>query len=57
MDKEIDDISADETSVTLKLALIQQRCSELLEGGDEFGGLSLEEPAGAPDNTNPYDRG
>ena len=46
-----------ESSVTLKLSLIQRQCSELMDAEDEFGGLSLEEPLPGNDNTNPYDRG
>ena len=46
-----------ESSVSLKLAMIQERCRELAQQ-DEFGGLSLEEPvANDKDNTNPYDLG
>jgi hypothetical protein len=45
-----------ESSVSLKLALIQRRCRELADT-DEFGGLSLEEPIEAPEDTNPYNRG
>lgn len=46
-----------ENSVSLKLSLIQRQCSELLDAGNDFGGLSLEEPLPENDNTNPYDRG
>ncbi len=46
-----------ESSVSLKLSLIQRQCSDLMDEGNEFGGLSLEEPIPENDNTNPYDRG
>ena len=46
-----------ESSVTMKLSLIQQQCSELLDAGSDIGGLSLEEPLPENDNTNPYNRG
>ena len=57
MPKDFNDIPLSESNVSLKLAEIQRRCSELLlESGDELE-LALEEPAAATDNTNPYDRG
>ena len=46
-----------ESSVSHKLSLIQRQCSELLDAGDDFGGLSLEDSLPEKDNTNPYDRG
>ncbi len=46
-----------QSSVSLKLSLIQQQCSELLDSGSDMGGLSLEEPLPEKDNTNPYNRG
>jgi len=43
--------------VSLKLADIQRRCSELLqESGDELE-LSLEEPVIEPEGNNPYNLG
>ena len=46
-----------ESSVSLKLSLIQRQCSELMDADNDFGGLSLEDPVPENDNTNPYDRG
>ncbi len=46
-----------ESSVSLKLSLIQRQCSDLMDAGNDFGGLSLEEPLPENDNTNPYNRG
>jgi hypothetical protein len=56
MDKEFKDVPLSESNVSLKLADIQKRCSELL---DEPGGLelTLEEPVLALDSGNPYNRG
>lgn len=51
-----DDTTLAQSNVSLKLALIQRRCRELADEG-EFGGLSLEEPIEAPEDTNPYNRG
>ncbi len=43
-----------ESSVTLKLSLIQKRCSELMNEPDALG-LSLEEvEASSQDNGDPY---
>ncbi len=52
-----DDIPLSQSSVSLKLSMIQKRCAELASDGDEFGGLSLEEPVTDVDKTNPYDLG
>ncbi len=57
MDKEFDDIPLSQSNVTLKLADIQKRCSQLLDEPGELTGLSLEEPTVEPDNNNPYNRG
>ena len=60
MDDDFDDIPLSQSNVTLRLADIQKRCSQLLESSDDDIGLSLEEePAAAPadDGSNPYDRG
>ena len=46
-----------ESSVSMKLSLIQRQCSDLLDDGNDMGGLSLEEPLPENDNTNPYNRG
>ncbi len=57
MEKEFKDIPLSESNVSLKLADIQRRCSELLtDSGDELE-LTLEEPIFEPDNSNPYNRG
>lgn len=63
----LDDDGPEHTSVTMKLAIIQQRCADLLEdddddkGTEEFGGLSLadddpEPPKDEPDPYDPYGR-
>lgn len=57
MNKDYDDVPLSQSNVSLKLADIQRRCSELIADSDEFGSLSLEEPVTVPDNGNPYDRG
>jgi len=57
MTKDFNDTPLSESNVSLKLADIQKRCSDLIEGSDDLGGLSLEEPVVEPDNNNPYSRG
>lgn len=59
MDKEFTDIPLSQSNVSLKLADIQKRCSQLLDEPDELTGLSLEEeqPVVEPDKNNPYNRG
>ena len=61
MDRKIDmdfnDAPLSESNVSLKLADIQRRCSELLSEPDADIELSLEEPTVEPDNNNPYNRG
>ena len=55
MQKDFKEIPLSESNVSLKLADIQQRCSELLaETGDELE-LVLEEPLPAEHGGNPYD--
>ncbi len=45
-----------ESSVSLKLELIQRRCNELMDSPDELE-LTLEEPAlPDPDASDPYNR-
>jgi hypothetical protein len=57
MQKDFDDIPLSESNVSLRLADIQRRCSELLqESGDELE-LTLEEPVIKSDGSNPYDHG
>lgn len=57
MDKEFKDIPLSQSNVSLRLADIQKRCSDLIDDPDYLGGLSLEEPAEEPDDNNPYNRG
>ncbi len=47
----------EETSISLKLADIQRRCSHMIRNPEEFGDLALEDPPLGMDHTNPYDRG
>lgn len=54
MDKEFKDIPLSESQVSLKLAEIQRRCSELLKESGDTLELSLEEPISRPDDNNPY---
>ena len=57
MQKDFNNIPLSESTVSLKLADIQKRCTELLqESGDELE-LALEEPVLAVDDSNPYNRG
>lgn len=57
MKQRTDDVPLSESSVSLKLADIQKRCSRLLEEPEELDGLSLEDPAFVTDESNPYNRG
>jgi hypothetical protein len=57
MSKDFNDTPLSESNVSLKLADIQKRCSDLIEDPDDLGGLSLEDPVVEPDNNNPYNRG
>lgn len=57
MDKDFHNIPLSESNVSLKLADIQRRCSELLSEPEANSELSLEEPIIEPDNNNPYNRG
>ncbi len=58
MQKDFNDIPLAESNVSLKLADIQKRCTQLLqESGDELE-LALEEPVvTVDDSNNPYNRG
>jgi len=58
MQKDFNNIPLSESNVSLKLADIQRRCTQLLQdSGDELG-LSLEEPILAKDDgSNPYNSG
>ena len=57
MTKKYDDVPLSQSNVSLRLADIQKRCSELIDDSEDAGGLSLEEPLVKPDRNNPYDRG
>ena len=57
MDKEFKEIPLSESNVSLKLAEIQRRCTELIREGDDTLELSLEEPLGGMSDGNPYNRG
>ena len=57
MQKDFNNIPLSESNVSLKLADIQKRCTQLLqESGDELE-LALEEPVIVVDDSNPYNRG
>lgn len=58
-DKGYNEVPLSESNVSLKLAEIQRRCSELLNDSGEPLGLSLvdEEAPVERDSGNPYDRG
>lgn len=53
--KDANEIPLSESTVSLKLALIQRRCAELLD--DDELELSLEEAIADTDDSNPYCRG
>ena len=57
MQKDFNDIPLAESNVSLKLADIQRRCSELLHESDNELELSLEEPVVQKEEGNPYNRG
>jgi len=57
MDKEIDDVPLSESNVSLKLAAIQRRCTELMRESSDGLELALEEPMPQFDDGNPYNRG
>jgi len=58
MDDKRTDTPLSESSVSLKLAEIQKRCSELMEEPDSLLELALEEPLAEPvvDGADPYNR-
>ncbi len=57
MDKEFnDDMPLSESNVSLKLADIQKRCSQLLQDTENSIELTLEEAVVPSDAFNPYDR-
>lgn len=53
--KDASDVPLSESSVSLKLAMIQRRCAELLDDGELE--LSLEDAVAEQDDSNPYSRG
>lgn len=57
MDKEFKAVPLSESSVSLKLADIQKRCSLMRRKTDLVEGLVLEEAVHNPDNDDPYRRG
>jgi len=57
MQKDFNNIPLAESNVSLKLADIQKRCTQLMaESGDALD-LALEEPVLAVDDSNPYNQG
>ena len=57
MNNKYEDVPLSQSNVSLKLADIQKRCSDLIDDSDPLGGLSLEEPTVESDSNNPYKRG
>ena len=57
MQKDFNKIPLAESNVSLKLADIQRRCTELLQESGDSLELSLEEPVVRADDNNPYNRG
>ncbi len=57
MQKDFNKIPLSESNVSLKLADIQRRCTELLQESGDSLELSLEEPVVRADDNNPYNRG
>jgi len=59
MKKVFVNVPLSQSSVSLRLADIQKRCSQLLDAPGDFTGLSLEESTSEfkTNNHNPYDRG
>lgn len=55
MDKDFDQIPLSRSNVSLKLANIQKRCTQLLDEPDELTELTLEEPRLEPVEDGPYD--
>lgn len=55
--KDLKDVPLSESNVSLKLALIQRRCEELLSNSDGDLELSLEDYDPEKDDSNPYARG
>ena len=59
MEKDFDNVPLSQSNVSLRLADIQKRCSQLLGESGECTGLSLEDSKTEPptNNHDPYDRG
>jgi urease accessory protein UreE len=58
MQKDFNNIPLSESNVSLRLADIQKRCTQLLQESGEELELALEEPVlAADDGSNPYNRG
>lgn len=57
MDNNDNAIPLSESSISLKLADIQRRCSEFLQDSDSDLELTLEEPGLPANGFNPYDHG
>ena len=57
MQKDFNDIPLAESNVSLKLADIQRRCTELLQESGDSLELSLEDPIVSRDDNNPYNHG
>jgi len=55
-EKGANSVPLSESSVSHKLAEIQKRCSDLLQGSASLGDLSLEEGARVSDTFDPYNR-
>jgi hypothetical protein len=56
MDKKLyEDMPLSKSDVSLKLAVIQKRCAELIEDADSSIELTLEEAIIPSDAFNPYD--
>ena len=56
MNNNHDDITRADSSVSLRLAEIRRRCTELLSEPDALE-LTLEDAVDRPDGTNPYNLG
>jgi hypothetical protein len=56
MYKVFDNVPLSESSVSVKLVDIQQRCTELAGETGDLGGLCLEESLIDPEVNNPYQR-
>jgi len=57
MQKDLNDTTLAESNVSLKLADIQRRCTELLQESGDSLELSLEDPIVSRDDNNPYNHG